>query len=30
MMGDDFKSFDSRYWGAIHRDQLVRRAYVLF
>lgn len=29
MMGDAFMSFDSRYWGAIRRDQLVGRAYVV-
>ena len=30
MLGTLPMSFDSRYWGAIHGDQIVGRAYVLF
>lgn len=30
MTGDDFLSFDSRYWGPIRAKQIVGRAYVLF
>lgn len=30
MLGEHLLSFDSRYWGAIHADQIVGRAYPLF
>ena len=30
MMGTKYLSFDSRYWGPIHRSQIVGRAYVIF
>lgn len=30
VLGDHPKSFDSRYWGSIGREQMVGRAYVLF
>ena len=30
MMGTKYLSFDSRYWGPIHKDQIVARAYVIF
>lgn len=30
MLGTLPMSFDSRYWGPIHADQIVGRAYVLF
>ena len=30
MLGTLSMSFESRYWGAIHGDQIVGRAYVLF
>ena len=30
MLGTLPMSFDSRYWGPIHGDQIVGRAYVLF
>lgn len=30
MMGTKFISFDSRYWGPIHKDQIIARAYALF
>jgi conjugal transfer pilin signal peptidase TrbI len=29
-LGTSPKSFDSRYWGSIHRDKIVGRAYALF
>lgn len=30
MMGTSDLSFDSRYWGTIHEDQVIGRAYPLF
>lgn len=30
MMGTSDLSFDSRYWGTIHEDQIIGRAYPLF
>lgn len=30
VLGEHPKSFDSRYWGSIGREQMVGRAYVLF
>ena len=30
VMGTKFISFDSRYWGPIHKDQIIARAYALF
>lgn len=30
VMGTTRMSFDSRYWGPIHRDQILGRAYALF
>ncbi|MDO4937293.1 MAG: S26 family signal peptidase [Sutterellaceae bacterium] len=30
MMGTKYLSFDSRYWGPIHKEQIVARAYALF
>jgi len=29
-LGTSPKSFDSRYWGSIHRDKIVGRAYAIF
>ncbi|NDG89011.1 MAG: S26 family signal peptidase, partial [Gammaproteobacteria bacterium] len=28
-MGDQPKSFDSRYWGVVYQQQVVGKAYVL-
>lgn len=30
MMGLSFTSFDSRYWGAINKEQVIGKAYPLF
>lgn len=30
MMGTNPKSFDSRYWGVMHEDQIIGRAYPFF
>lgn len=30
VMGTERMSFDSRYWGPIHREQILGRAYALF
>lgn len=30
VMGTEPMSFDSRYWGPIHREQIIGRAYALF
>lgn len=30
MLGTQYLSFDSRYWGPINKDQIVARAYALF